>query len=250
MSKDEAIMKLICLNTAGGFVKNELRAFITKHAAATDIFCFQEVFDNAHVDTLGDIDQNLYTTITKLLPDHKGYYAPSQDNDEGIAVFIRPSIRLDAVGDVFVHRYLNAMQGRDRKTLGRNLQYIQFTENDQNYTIINFHGLWNGAGKLDTQERIYQSRKIREFIETKARGRVILVGDFNLEPGTESLAMLEESMHNLITENDITSTRSQYHKWPNKFADYAIVSNDVQVVRFEVLQDQVSDHLPLLLEFK
>jgi endonuclease/exonuclease/phosphatase family metal-dependent hydrolase len=249
MSKDKAIMKLICLNTAGGFVRNELRGFITKHAADTDIFCFQEIFDNAHVHTLGDIDQNLYTTITKLLPDHKGYYAPSQDNDEGIAIFIKPSIKLNEVGDVFVHRYLNAMEGEDRRTLGRNLQYIQFAENNQVYTIINVHGLWNGAGKTDTSDRLEQSQKIRDFIVTRATSKVILIGDLNLGPDTKSLAILEENMRNLIKENGITSTRSHYHKWSNKFADYALVSNDVQVIRFEVLQDQVSDHLPLLLEF-
>lgn len=249
MSKDKAIMKLICLNTAGGFVGKELRDFITRHAADTDIFCFQEIFDNAHVDTLGGIDQNLYTTITKLLSGHKGYYAPSQDNDEGIATFVRPSLKLDEAGDVFVHRYLNAMEDKDRRTLGRNLQYIQFTENDQDYTVINFHGLWNGGGKMDTPDRLNQSRKIKEFIETRAKGKAIMVGDFNLEPGTESLAMLENGMRNLIKENGITSTRSHYYKWPNKFADYALVSNDVQVIRFEALQDQVSDHLPLLLEF-
>ncbi len=76
-----------------------------------------------------------------------------------------------------------------------------------------------------------------------------MVGDLNLELNTKSLAILEEGMRNLIKENSIVSTRSRYHKGPNKFADYAIVSNDVQVVHFGVLQDQVSDHLALLLQF-
>ena len=250
MSKDKATMKLICLNTEGGIVKDGLRDFITKQAAATDIFCFQEIFDNAvNARVLGDIDINLYTTITKLLPGHKGYYAPSQDDDEGLAMFVKSHIKLNEIDDVFVHRYRNAMENEDRKTLGRNMQYVQFTENDQDYTVINFHGLWNGAGKTDTPDRLNQSRKIQEFIATKAKGKVILVGDFNLEPNSESIAILEKGMRNLIKENEITSTRSHYHKWPNKFADYAIVSNDLQVIRFEVLQDMVSDHLPLLLEF-
>ncbi len=242
-------MKLICLNTWGGKVKNELHDFIKKQAADTDIFCFQEVFDNAHVTTLGDIDQNLYATITELLPDHVGHYAPSQDDDEGIATFVKPSIKLDEVGDVFVYRYRNAMEGIDRRTLGRNLQYIQFTQNGQDYTVSNFHGLWNGAGKTDTPDRLDQSRKIQDFIKTKAKGKVILVGDLNLELNTKSLAILEEGMRNLIKENSIASTRSHYHKGPNKLADYAIVSNDVQVLHFGVLQDQVSDHLALLLQF-
>lgn len=245
-------MKLISLNTWGGIVKDELHDFITKQSADTDIFCFQEIFDNAvnaRVDVLGDIDINLYDTITKLLPNHKGYHAPSQDDDEGLAIFVKPHIKLNEVGDVFVHRYRNAMENDDGTTIGRNIQYAQFTENDKDYTIINFHGLWNGGGKTDSPDRLNQSRKIREFIDTKAKGRVVLVGDFNLEPNTESVAILEKGMRNLIKENGITSTRSHHYTKPVKFADYAIVSNDLNVERFEVLQDPVSDHLPLLLEF-
>jgi len=246
-------MKLISLNTWGGIVKDELHSFIKEQATDTDIFCFQGIFDNAvnaRIDVLGDIDINLYATLTKLLPDHKGYYAPSQDDDEGLAIFVKPNIKLNEVGDVFVHRYRNAMQNDDGTTIGRNIQFIQFTENDQDYTVINFHGLWNGGGKTDSPDRLSQSQKIREFMDTKAKGKVVLVGDFNLEPDTESVAILEKGMRNLIKENDITSTRSHHYTKPIKFADYAIVSSDLNVTRFEVLQDPVSDHLPLLLEFK
>lgn len=242
-------MKLISLNTWGGKVKDGLHDFITKQAADTDIFCFQEVFDNAHVTTLGGIDANLHETLTGLLPDHIGYYAPHQDNDEGLAIFVKSKIPVTEVGDVFVYRFHNAMEADDRRTLGRNVQYLQFIENDHAFTVINFHGLWNGAGKMDTPDRLSQSRKIREFVKSKAKGKVIVVGDFNLDPDTESMAILAKNMRNLIKENNITSTRSHYHKWPNKFADYVFVSNDVQVTHFKTLQDVASDHLPLLLEF-
>lgn len=246
-------MKLISLNTWGGIVKDELHDFIKEHSIDTDIFCFQEIFDNAinaRVDVLGDIDINLYKTITDLLPDHKGFFAPSQDEDEGLAIFVKPHIKLEEVGDVFVHRYRNAIENDDGTTIGRNIQFIKFNQNGQDYTVINFHGLWNGGGKTDSPDRLEQSRKIREFIDTKAKGKVILVGDFNLEPSTESVAILEKDMRNLITEYGVTSTRSHHYTKPIKLADYAIVSNDLKVEKFEVLQDPVSDHLPLLLEFR
>jgi endonuclease/exonuclease/phosphatase family metal-dependent hydrolase len=246
-------VKLISLNTWGGIVKDELHEFIKKNSVDTDIFCFQEIFDNAvnaRIEVLGNIDINLYETITDLLPDYKGFYAPSQVDDEGLAVFVKPNIKLDEVGDVFVHRYRNAMENDDGTTIGRNLQFIKFNQHGQDYTVINFHGLWNGGGKTDNPERLEQSRKVREFIDTKAKGKVVLVGDFNLEPTTESVAIIENGMRNLIKEFGITSTRSHHYTKPVKFADYAIVSNDLEVQKFEVLQDPVSDHLPLLLEFK
>lgn len=245
-------MKLISLNTWGGIIEDELRDFIKRHSADTDIFCFQEIFDNAinaRIEVLGNIDINLYKTLTNLLPDHKGFYAPSQVDDEGLAVFVKPYIKLNEVGDVFVHRYRNAMEGDDGTTIGRNIQFIQFNQNGQEYTVINFHGLWNGGGKKDSPDRIEQSRKIREFMDTKAKGKIVLIGDYNLEPTTESVAILEKDMRNLIKEFGITSTRSHHYTKPVKFADYAIVSNDLTVQKFEVLQDPVSDHLPLLLDF-
>jgi exonuclease III len=207
-------MKLISLNTWGGIVKDELHDFIKKQAVDTDIFCFQEIFDNAvnaRIDVLGDIDINLYKTLTDLLPEHKGFYAPSQDNDEGLAVFVKPHIKLNEVGDVFVHRYRNAMKNDDGKTIGRNIQFVQFNQDGQEYTVINFHGLWNGGGKTDSPDRLEQSNKIREFIDTRATGKVILVGDFNLEPETESVAILEKGMRNLIKEHGVTSTRSHHY---------------------------------------
>lgn len=245
-------MKLISLNAWGGILKDELHTFIRKQAVDTDIFCFQEMFDNAinaRVDELGNIDINLYRTITDLLPSHRGFYAPSQDDDEGLAIFVKPDIELEEVGDVFVHRFRNAMIDSDGKTLGRNIQFAKCRQNGQDFTIINFHGLWNGGGKSDSPDRLQQSKKILEFMNTQAHRKIILVGDFNLAPDTESLAILEKGMRNLIKENGVTSTRNHYYTKPVKFADYAIVSNDLDLKKFEVLQDVVSDHLPLLMEF-
>jgi endonuclease/exonuclease/phosphatase family metal-dependent hydrolase len=186
-------MKLISLNTWGGILKDELREFILAQATDTDIFCLQEIFHNAvnARKVLGNIDINLYDTLTELLPEYKGFYAPSQVDDEGLAFFVKPQIDINEVGDVFVHRYLNAMEGDDGTTIGRNIQFLKFNNKGHDYTVINFHGLWNGGGKTDSPDRIEQSKKIREFMDTKAMGKVILVGDFNLEPDTESVAILE-----------------------------------------------------------
>jgi endonuclease/exonuclease/phosphatase family metal-dependent hydrolase len=244
-------MKLISLNAWGGILKDELREFMLEQAANTDIFCLQEIFHNAvnARKVLGNIDINLYDTLTELLPGYKGFYAPSQLDDEGLAFFVKPHINIDEVGDIFVHRYLDAMEDEDGTTIGRNIQFLKFNNDGKDYTVINFHGLWNGGGKTDSLDRLEQSRKIREYMDTQATGKVILIGDFNLEPETESVAILEKDMRNLIKEYGVTSTRSRHYKKPVKFADYAIVSNDLNVEKFEVLQDSVSDHLPLLLEF-
>lgn len=244
-------MKLISLNVWGGQLREELAEFITRHAEDTDIFCLQEIFDNAvnYRTVLGPVDINTLDTIKKLLPNHVAHYAPSQKDDEGLALFIKPHVQVQDVGDVFVFRHLDAMVDDDGTTIGRNLQYAMFNNDGHDYTVVNFHGLWNGKGKTDTDDRLEQSRRVREFIDTRAVGKVVLIGDFNLNPDTESIAILDGGMRNLIAETGVTSTRSHHYTKDGKFADYAIVSNDVNVTKFEVLQDPVSDHLPLLIEF-
>ena len=53
-----------------------------------------------------------------------------------------------------------------------------------------------------------------------------------------------------MKETGVTSTRSHYYTKPEKFADYILVSPDITVVDFNVLPDVISDHLPLVLEFR
>lgn len=244
-------MQLISLNTWGGQVFEPLQEFLARHADETDIFCLQEIFHNARHPRpeLGPVRPDLFTDIERILPGYIGYWAPSQTDDEGLAIFVKQGLPITREGDVFVYRHLNAMEGNDGRTLGRNVQFVEFDVGGQLYSVFNFHGMWTGGGKLDTPERLEQSRKLRELVDT-APGKRIIVGDFNLEPQTESMAIVHANMRDLIAENNITSTRTSYYTKSVTFADYCIVSPDVQVETFHVLPDEVSDHAPLLLRFE
>ena len=82
----------------------------------------------------------------------------------------------------------------------------------------------------------------------------ILCGDFNLMPETESIKMLGEAMRDLIKDYKITNTRNEisWKTYNNKqyFADFTFVSKDINVLNFEVPYNEVSDHLPMILEFE
>ena len=82
------------------------------------------------------------------------------------------------------------------------------------------------------------------------KGPKILCGDFNLHPETKSMKLLEQNLKNLIVEFGITSTRSKLHKRTNKYADYIMVSEEIKINKFEAMDENVSDHLPLLLDFR
>lgn len=116
--------------------------------------------------------------------------------------------------------------------------------------MVNYHGLWEkDKGKGDSSDRIKQSQNIINFLSTKKDRKIILTGDFNLSPQTESLQLFEDfGLENLITRFAITDTRTSLYEKENRFADYTFVSKDITVSEFTVLPDEVSDHAPLYLE--
>lgn len=270
-------MKLITLNTWGGRLFTPLAKFVTSHSKDTDIFCFQEVYDTSSSEIYTRTKRshpvykkNLMTNahgaradgfsqLAKRLPRHRTFYNSSQDNTDfhgpidfdlrfGLAMFVKKNINVLETGDIFVHKSLNQLVAGDHSTMGRNLQWVKIRNNGKVFNICNFHGLWSTEGKNDSPERIEQSKKIKEFLNDLS-GEIILCGDFNLLPDTQSIAILEEGLINLVREFEVKSTRSKFYEKPEKFADYIFVTKSVWIKDFRVLKSEVSDHLPLYLEF-
>jgi endonuclease/exonuclease/phosphatase family metal-dependent hydrolase len=240
-------MKLITLNTWGGRVQEPFIEFIKKNKDI-DIFCLQEVSENAEEIMSAEYPKlifNQFTDLHTLLPDHQGFFRPHLRGVYGLAIFIKKGIPLLEEGEVFIHH--SDSQSISDGHHQRNLQWIKFKLEGEVYTVINVHGLWNGMGKNDTPERIAQSNMIREFMD-KAEGRKILCGDLNLNPDTESVKLLERGMRNLVKDYGVTSTRTSFYEKPGKFADYIFTSTDIEVKDFKVLPDEVSDHAALFLE--
>ncbi len=242
-------MKIISLNTWGGRVKEPFIDFVKKYNN-TDIFCFQEIYDNAEEIMKRHYPEdsfNIFSELKELLPNHNGFFRPVLQGVYGLAIFIKKEILLLEEGEIFIHRSDSKLVTDGHHS--RNLQWVKFSFKNELFTVMNVHGLWNGKGKTDTPERIAQSNLIKEFVN-KAEGKKILVGDFNLNPDTESVRILAKDMKNLIEEYSIVSTRTSLYKRPGKFADYIFVSPDVDVNNFTVLPDEVSDHAALSLELK
>ena len=241
-------MKLITLNIWGGHVQAPLLKFINSHSD-TDIFCFQEVYHNAENKMSTDdkeVSLNIFSQIAKLLPKHDGFFRPVLKNSFGIGMFIKKSIEVLEEGDINIHD--NPNYPGYGPTHPRNLQWVECRINQEIYSILNVHGLWNGMGKTDTPDRIAQSQRIREFMDTINTPKIVC-GDFNLRPDTKSLEIVEHGMNNLVKIHNVTSTRTSLYPKPEKFADYIFTSPEIIVNSFAVLEDEVSDHAPLLLDF-
>lgn len=249
-------MKLITLNVWGGQVKEPINSFIKKYADGVDIFCFQEVYHKAinhsHRSTY-EVQHDFFDELHKLLPNHIGCFCPTVEDWYGVATFVKKDLVVKAFGDISIFNnptYTGSGGDHSRKMLWYEVSGGEL--GDKTISILNVHGLWNGKGKTDTPDRLEQSRRIREFMDSVNLPK-ILCGDFNLLPETESVKILEEGMENHINKHKIKTTRTSLYtrgETSGYHADYIFTSPEIEVLDFKVLPDEVSDHAALLIEFK
>ncbi len=248
-------MKLISLNIWTGALYDPLMDFLGKTMTSTDIFCFQEVFDNPSEAELSTnpIKNSVNDIYGKLCKKLEGFQpllgGPSTSFSQRTAIFTSPRIKLTGNGDMLLCDQVPRDFAGKKFTAGSRLLWTSFSDGNREFTVANIHGFWTPSDKKDTPERIHQSEKINKIFSER-NGQKKICGDRNLDPDTESIKILDKVFRDLIKENNIKSTRSNYTpQHMTKFADYMFVSGGIQVRDFKVLDDVVSDHLPLSLEF-
>jgi endonuclease/exonuclease/phosphatase family metal-dependent hydrolase len=241
-------MKVIFLNCQHGSLEKKLIQFVKSQIVSTDIFCLQEVTLDLQEKLISILDG--YNFVFKNIKVNNKF-----TSNYGQTIFYKKNINF-IKGDtleVFKNRYPNYGF----------LQYIDIQYKSKKVRILNLHGLSQPGHKNDTKNRIKQSKNILSNLLLKETN--ILGGDFNLNPNTRSLRIIENSnLINLIKSFDIKTTRNEYafrnaqefskkrdYKFYGKqlYADYCFVSPKIKVKKFEVPDIEISDHLPLILEF-
>ena len=227
-------MKIVFLNTWNGRVREEIAEFIKQQARDTDLFCFQEVHDE------------MMPLCRDILPNYKEFssYKSVTDDDyflqatyvkEGIGI-ISSGVLLEREPDCGLGLYVEVRTG----------------SMNQNVFICNFHGISRPVDKLDNPSRLNQSRALIEFFGAK-EGLKIIGGDFNILPETKSIKMFEMSGYsNLVKDFEIKTTRNRlaWDMYPGSkqyYADYVFIDQDVKLQEFSVPNNEVSDHLPLIV---
>ncbi len=231
-------MKLITLNTWAGREKEPFDAFLKERMADTDIFCFQEIFNNYDGATGEYIKEdggngNILQEISEILTDFDRYFCPIAEEVFGIAIFLKKGIELVASGEVMLYENPNYDPADPTSDHDRKMQWVHIKHGRKDVMVMNIHGHWDAQGKDDTPYRLEQSNIINDFMAQSGMTPKILVGDFNLNPGTQSIELLKKYLSNPVSHHD----------------DYIFVSPEILVEKCEVLPDEVSDHSPLLLQF-
>jgi endonuclease/exonuclease/phosphatase family metal-dependent hydrolase len=135
----------------------------------------------------------------------------------------------------------------------RSVQIVELNVNGKLLQILNLHGLYSKE-KIDSKRTINQCKYILNAAK-KNNLPTIIVGDFNLLPTTKSIKIINKEFRNLIDEYNIKSTIPEFdHKTELKkgkyVVDYIFVNDKIKVNNFEVIKTNISDHLPLILDFE
>lgn len=239
-------MQLISLNVWGARIAG-ITPFLVEKSRTTDIFCLQEVYNNAPSSEVDGPDErvNFFCELEERLADFDGHFT-AQVEGVGMAIFIRKKLK---VGKFESHLMLSEGEVECSEfKYPRFLQHIAVSS--PKLSVYNFHGV-PGDGKRDNPERELQSNRLLNIIK-KDNGPKILVGDFNLNPDTKLISELGKMMQNPLTLSGFNSTRSRHYKKLSEmpFADYAFLSHDLKIDSFRVLLDEVSDHLALEVNFE
>ncbi len=230
-------MKIVFLNVNGGSSLKELLKFISFHIDTTDIFCFQEALETENFKKALSLLSKSYVKFTT------GRHLVPNIIDTALTTFIKKEY-LDSNNKKYLFT--------DNPSIGIGLQ-TKVSINKKTLNIINFHGLPYPGDKLDTKERKLQSKSIIQEIK-KYDAPIILGGDFNLYPNTESIKIIEDfGLVNLIKKFNIKNTRNEliWNMYPDSkqyFADYIFVSPSIEVESLNVPYVLASDHLPLILK--
>lgn len=248
-------MRLISLNIWGGKIYEPLMKFISEVKEDTDIFCFQELFfgdkpegdvSGARANITGELQGLLsnFNIYPYLAPKDSFFMGEKVLSSIGQAIFSKKHLPVIDKGGFYTHLHVENHSGI--------FQYIKIKSDTDEFVIGNLHGLWLPTGKLDTPERIKQSGMIINFYNNQT-GKKIICGDFNLRPETESIALFNKDYKNLIQDFGITSTRNSFYKDAERYkdfiSDYVFTSPDINIIDFKPIDNLVSDHLPIFIEF-
>ncbi|OZC61778.1 endonuclease [Rhodococcus sp. 15-725-2-2b] len=263
-------MKIISINAWGGAMFDELVAWLDTVDA--EVICLQEVTRTPHRSgwaTFADGERtlpqrlNLFDDVSAALPGYTPYFVandtgPVTDGegvelrqDFGIATWVRDDVPVVGLDARFVHsRFVDHAEwsatDRPRAALAVT---VRDRVASKSVSVIQCHGLRDPAGKGDSPIRLEQARKLAEMVEhvRPSVDVVVLCGDLNLLPTSETFALLaEHGMTDLVGDAD---TRTSIYTKAIRSASYVLVSSPTAVRSFEIVAaPEVSDHRALVLE--
>ncbi len=135
-------------------------------------------------------------------------------------------------------------------SIPRLVHEVVFDVDGTSVNILTTHGVWGEDGR-DNTTRDKMSKAIIDAL--KGKERALFSGDLNTEPDTHALQNIRAIMQDPFFDN-VTSTFNKKQKdtstksW-DFVVDHVFVSQDISIHKAEIPDVDVSDHMPLVVEF-
>ncbi len=276
-------LKIICLNVwIGGVLFEEIVEFLQKEQP--DIILLQEVYfgeeesvvphKTAQPSPLAS-QYRTYQELIKRLGYAYGHFAPAFIEEIGghdaLVTIDGPAPLEIAQGNAILSKYplrevsvthfdvpfgkrVNEYSAYEFSP--RNLQHVTVAlPTGTDLHLLNTQGIWGENGE-DSPRRLEMGQKIvQELVGEDGEIRsVILAGDFNVLPHTQTISIIEKKLKNVFKDELKTTfnvKRKDLKKYPGfaqAVVDMFFVSPDISVISHSCPDVDISDHLPLVVE--
>lgn len=240
-------MKLVQLNIWGGRLGNQIVELLRQEAP--DLVCLQETINV-------DGDAALAMSVQRIAAEsgfNRIFHSPvfsfnlmNKTAEFGNAILAKQDFA--RTNTIFTN--LEYKPGFDFDTDDyniRNLQHVVVDVHGTAVNILNHHGHHVHAHKDGDAETLRQCKMIAEYIAT-LDGPVLLAGDFNLAPHSQSLEILNRQLTNLSVAHKLKTTRTNLTR-KTEVCDYIFVNKQVTVREFHASDEVTSDHKALVVDF-
>lgn len=250
-------MKLICLNVwNGGVLWDNMVEFLRQENP--DILVLQEVYkaqgvaEGLHEQTVESLQKQIDLPYSVFAPAFLNVHA-GKKIQKGNAIMSK--FPLEQQETIFFDQPYgeeddSGEYGQDYSRIPRNMQYVMTQVGDAKLNLFNIQGIWGWDG-LDNPRRQAMIEKILQAVQGK--GHVILAGDFNVNEPSQAIQTLSHQLLNVFAGERKTSfnvPRKTHPGYAIAIVDFIFVTPDITVSSHSSPQVDVSDHLPLILEFE
>jgi len=131
----------------------------------------------------------------------------------------------------------------------RNAQFLTLQVGNSDILVVNHHAYWE-VDPAGSEASVAAMQYVTEKLQTFGDMPIVIAGDMNLNPGTPGMRLFDGLAEDLAATYNIRSTLSELGIVQGVACDHILVNGLIHVSDFRVLDDLVSDHKALLLEFE
>ena len=244
-------MELMQLNMWQGRLSQQIVELVDERKP--EFITAQEIYKGGDTVLAPENMFTLYEQVAKRYPYHSfsavhALKIARGKAEMGTAIFSQHPI-VDT-SSFFTHgSYVDGISAGNDVHNSRTLQSATIAVDKGNLQLLTHHGHWvpNAHGDETSVEKM---QDITDYIqELDSSIPLIFAGDLNVTPESPAMRPFDGLLTNLVASYAIKNTLSSFRKLKDIPCDHVLVNDKVNVRNLYTLEETVSDHKPVILEF-